>query len=168
MFSTYWEPAAPGGKLIHEDPSMIGYKSKLVITCSDVMIELHGDGTYVSFELLVPEGRAASFVSEELELYEDQAPPRMFKFTMTVWDPKTAKPFEISPMSVMHGENTNVAWFGGPKPRSYPASVRFGGANRAHYSVKLPPLKVGDRVFDIPVVEFTQKEGFAIWSINGW
>jgi hypothetical protein len=163
---SYWEPAAPGGRLLNSIPGTIGYKDMLELSFNDVKVQLLGVEYGLSVDLLIPEGRSASFVADELELYEGQFAPKMIKFTMTVWDKRTLKSFQISPMSVMYGKNTNIALLGGPQPKSYPSSIEFGGGDRARYSVKLPPLKIGDQVFNIPVVEFTRKEGFGIGPVN--
>lgn len=163
---TYWEAAACGGKLLNSVPGTVGYKDMIELSCDYVKVQLIGGGSWLSVDLLIPEGKTASFVTDEVELYEDQSSPRMIKFKMTDWNPKTLKPFDISPMDVMHGQNTNIAILGGSQPKTYGGSIQFGAGERIHYSVKLPPLKVDDQVHNIPVVEFTRKDGFGIGPVN--
>ena len=163
---TYWEPAVPGGKPLNSAPGTVGYKDMLELSINDVGIQFVGGGSWIVVKVLIPEGRSVSFVSDELELREDKAYSKMLKFKMSDWDPKTLKKFHISPRDVMHGKNTSVLLLGGLRPMVYAGSIKFGGGDRLHYAVTLPSLKVGDQVFNIPVVEFTRKEGFGIGSVN--
>ena len=163
---TYWEAAAHGGKLLNSVPGTVGYKDMIELSFDYVEVQLIGGRSWLSVDLLIPEGKTASFVTDEVALYEEQPLPRMIKFKMTDWDPKTLKPFDISPTDVMHGKNTNVAFLGGPEPKTYGGSIQFGEGERTHYSVKLPLLKVDDQIHNIPVVEFTRKEGVGIGPIN--
>ncbi len=163
---TYWEPTAQGGRLLNSVPGTVGYRDVIEFSFTDIAVRVIGGGAWLAVNLRVPEGRSASFVTDELELYEYQSPPRILKFTMTVWDPKTLEPFQISPTSVMHGKNTNVALLGRSQPKSYPASIEFGGGEWNRYTVKLPPLKVGDQVFEIPTVTFNKRNGAGVGPIN--
>jgi len=162
----YWEPAAQEGKIRNSVPGAVGFKDMIELSFNDVKIQLMGAKPGLVIDLLIPEGKSASFVADELELYEDQVSPRMIKFKMFNWDPKTLKPYDISPKDVMHGKNINIALFGGPQPMIYISNVYFGGKEMRHYFVKLPPLKVGEQVYKIPIVEFTRKEGFGVGPVN--
>lgn len=167
IITTYWEPSAHDGKLLNSAKGTVGYKDMIEFSFNGVNIQLTSGGSWLVLNLLVPEGKSVAFLSDVIEINENKS-SRMIRFKMSDWDKKTLKEFEISPLQVMYGENTSVATFGGNLPKTYAGvgHFKFTDTPIINYSVKLPLLKVGDQIFDIPMVSFTRKDGYGIGPIN--
>jgi hypothetical protein len=150
---TYWEPYASGGKSLNSSAA-IGYKDMLEFSFNDVKVHFMGDETCLSVDIFIPKEKSASFITEEMELHDNNSSPKIIKFRMTYWDKKTLTQVYISPLRNMHGKNT------------YYGKVWFGGVAQSNYVIKAPLLKVDDQIFEIPIIEFTKKEGFGVGPIN--
>ena len=157
LYLTYREPVAHGGRLSNSVQGTVGYKDMVEFSFNDVTVQVIGGGSWLSIELLIPEGKSASFLTDKLEIYEDQNIARILNFQMTDWDPSTMQQFYFSPTSAMIGKNTSIAILGGSRPKVYVSSINFDGGDRIHYSVKPPSIRINDQVFELPVIEFTRK-----------
>jgi hypothetical protein len=166
IFVTYWEPAAQTGRLSNSVRGAVGYKDRIEFSFNDVTVQFIGGGSWLSIDLLISEGKSAAFLSDKLELCENDSSVRLLEFSMTDWDLTTLRQIHISPTAVMVGKNTNVAILGGSKAKVYSGSVEFGGEDRVRYYIKPPSLKINGQVFDIPRIEFIRKEGAGVGPIN--
>lgn len=150
----YWAPIAEGGKLAIADRGGLGPKDKIQFTLDTVRVFLSGDGNAVRGGLIIPKDRVASFVSDQAELL-DAISQITTKITIEA---------EVL-------DSTYTQWvvrdpIEGVSGRQLSFSVLFGTGEKSHYSVKLPAIRVNGTVHDLPVVEFTKKEGFGVYPIN--
>jgi len=73
----------------------------------------------------------------------------MIKFDVTSMDEKTFEWLHYSPTGTLTRAH-------------YVASIKFGGAERDQFRIKLPSIKINDQIHEIPEIEFKRKKGFGI------
>ena len=153
-YYTYWAPYAQGGRLFKSaaDGSIIIAPSDTIEFSFDgLRIQLGGNGTELGMSLHIPKGRSMSFVSDVAEVFEKQPRKRVdkIKFDVSYVDSETLKRVHLSPTSVL-------------TRKLYVADITFGGPEKIQYSIKLPPIIVNGKIYEIPETEFVKKQGFGV------
>jgi hypothetical protein len=149
---TYWAPSAEGGKLSSGDSGTIAANDHIEFSFHDVRIQVTGNGTGIGFQLRVSPERPVSFVSDEVQVYERQVQAiQKVHFQVYSIDSPTPTRLYVRPTDTLTG-------------RFFVADIEFGGAERVEYRVRLPAIKIGEQVYEIPEIDFTKKKGFGVFG----
>lgn len=146
---TYWSPSAQGGRLYYSAVGSIAPSNAIEYTYDGVRISLSGNGTGVGMTVDIPKGKAVSFTSDVAVICLPE--PQKVVFDVATVDEKSLAWQHFSPTSTM--SNTH-----------YLADIRFGETESLLYRIKVPPIRIDDKRYDIPEIQFTKKKGFGVFG----
>lgn len=152
VYYTYWAPTADGGKLSNS-ATQIGPSDRIEFVFNGVQVRLLGGGTWVQVEVIIPQSRTVSFLSDVAALYENGAASmREIKFDITS--------FDATKMQWLHFGATDTLLGG----TSFVTEIQFGGPERGQFRIRLPAIKVNGQLYQIPEVQFRKSKGVGIIS----
>jgi hypothetical protein len=155
-YHTYWAPAAEGGRLTLSVRGSLAAKDQIEFLFDDVRVIIYGSGKSMGGVIIPKNDRSASFVSDEAELRDiETLAITKAKVHGMVVDASLTKMIDRSATDTITGWGDELYF-----------RVSFEGPEKLRYSIKLPALKVDAQVYDVPTIEFTKKEGFAVYPIN--
>ena len=161
---TYHEPSAPGGVRIHSPCHGLAPRDTIEFRIEDIKIQIKASSASVAIDILVPEGKSAQLESDEILLYEDKPEnSKLFKIVRSrYYDFKQGRYFEINSTDLMIGNTYGL--FSGDRPFTF--WVYPDEKERDHFYIRIPPLRVGERRYEFPTIEFLKKTGFGILPVN--
>jgi hypothetical protein len=154
---TYWQPHGEWGKLINPSEVNIISNDTLEVRLSDIKVWVNGNGKSVTIRLLIPQGKSAEFVSDEVTLFVGRS-TNILRFDSISSSDKDV----LRPSDTMVGSKLYGRLIGEDQPKSFWVSIDLGGEEKSQYGIKPPAIKIGNQVSEMPRIEFNKKTGFGI------
>lgn len=164
----YHEPSATGGELVHSPCHHLAPRDTIEFRFQGIKAQVRGQDNWLSFNIYVPEGLSAQFVSDEIAIFEDKPEnAKYFKISSSsYYDGQPTGYVSINPTDPLVGRTKPLVKYGFAADRLFEMSAELDRRQRDHFFVKLPGLRIGDRFYEFPVIEFTKKTGVGIMSVN--
>ncbi len=151
----YYEPVSAEGEAYSSFPGVTFGKDTLEFSFNDSRIRIQGSSTGFYLVVYVDKKDLLRFISNKLEWYlkSSKNSNEKVEYHLAYYDSK-AKRIQQNPDDTM---GIGI----------YENFVKLSDVEQDKYVVKLPSVDINSNIFEIPAIEFTKKEGFGVFPING-
>jgi len=164
---SYYEPVSIGGSLVQTHcGTAAAPKNTIEFQHRNVQIQISGYTSYLRIYVYVPQNQSAKFTSSTIQYWNNKNDNKKELRIPVIknYDFDTNNYRQLESTSVMQYNGRKTVF--GPAPELHEIIVDINEPESEHYFIQVPSLIISDEQYELPVIEFLEKDGFGVFPVN--